>query len=216
VEGAASVPIANYGPPGGCADLDTCDQRYNPTCAPLSSNYPATSANYNVDTFFTARANRCTQAGAGYCSPYNYWCCTVKAAACTKEAEVLAYYDGSPPIFNLLTESNPNGVSLSYIGALPFSQDPYPCGSGGAVDPSTGLPPTRSLEIQISCNTGQKKGLSQPYFYERDICQYVITTSSAAACGSKGDPFGKPYTGADAFGFVVLGATLVGFCYIGE
>jgi hypothetical protein len=151
IEGAAPVPIPGYGPAGGCADLDTCDQLYNPTCAPNSLNYPATSPSYNVDAFFTARANTCTQMGAAWCSSsFSYWCCSVKSAACTKNAEVVAYYDGSPPIFSPLIEGKPNGVSLTYTGEPDFSQDPFPCGSGGAVDPSTGLSPSRSPTFMSS------------------------------------------------------------------
>ena len=82
------TPPAGYGPVGGCADVDTCDQGYNPTCVPGSQNYPQ-GANQD-DSFYTRRADRCADQGADYCSPYSYWCCSVKSTPCTKSAEVLA------------------------------------------------------------------------------------------------------------------------------
>ncbi len=180
MEGTATVPPAGYGPVGGCSDLDTCDQYYNPSCVPSSLNYDVNNPVYSTDTYFSRRADLCTTNGQDWCSPYNYWCCSVKPTPCTKEAEVLAYYDGSPPIFNLLNEGDPNrGISLSYVGALAFSADPYPCGGAGAKDPSTGLAPTRSLEVRMACDPSVTSGLGTTYFYERDTCQYVITTSSA-------------------------------------
>ena len=123
---------------------------------------------------------------------------------------------GSPPIFNLINEGSPNGISLSYIGAPAYATDPFGCGGGNppAVDPGTGLAPQRGLTIRLTCDKNQKT-MSTPYFYESSTCQYVVYASSALACGSKGDPFDKPYTAADAFGFVVLGATLYFVCYIG-
>ncbi len=173
------TPPQNYGPAGGCSDLDTCDQTYNPTCAPNSLNYDPANPAYSTDAYFAARADRCTAEGVSWCNPYSYWCCSVKSTPCTKEAEVLAYFDGSPPSFSLLNEGSQNGLTLTYSGALAFDQDPYPCGSAGAKDPSTGEAPARSLEIRMSCDPAQTTGLGTTYFYERDTCQYVITTSSA-------------------------------------
>ncbi len=139
----------------------------------------------------------------------------MKKVSCTKEGEIIAYYDGSAPNFNLLNEGNPNGISLSFLGALTYGADKFSCGANGATDPSTGLPPLRSLTIRINCDKNAKTP-STPVYYESSTCQYTVSLSSAAACGQVGDPFNKPYTAADAFGFVVLGATLVGFCYVGE
>ena len=178
MEGTATVPPAGYGPAGGCTDIDTCDQLYNPTCAPGSINYDASNPNYGTDPFFTSRADTCTANGQNWCSPYSYWCCSAKPTSCTKEVEVLAH-DGSAPSFNLLAEGNPNGVSLYYSDALAFSTDPYPCGGACSIDPSTGLAPTRSLEIRMACDPDVTSGLGTSYFYERNTCQYVISTSSA-------------------------------------
>jgi hypothetical protein len=139
-----------YGPAGGCADIDTCDQQYNPTCLPYSQNYPA--GQNPGDPLYTRRANTCATQGDDYCSPYSYWCCSVKPTPCTKAAEVLAYYDGSPPNFNLFNEGSPDGLTLSYYGALPYLNDPFPCSGSGLVDPSTGFAPTRAVTIVLRCN----------------------------------------------------------------
>jgi hypothetical protein len=218
------APPAGYGPAPvqgqafGCADIDTCDQQYNSACVPGSANYPINAA--ITDATYTARSNRCKNNGPGYCSPYNYWCCSVKATPCTKQAEVIAIYDGAPPSFNLLNEGNPNGISLTYVGAPAYRSDSFSCGdvdnpSDPNNDPSTQFPQQRTFTLQLSCDKNAKSGISGLYFGEPSPCQYIAYGSSALACGSIGDPFNKPYTGADAFGFVVLGATLYGLCYVG-
>ena len=90
----ATTTPADYGPPGGCSDMDTCDQQYNPTCLPGSPNYPTPNAAVPAtDSLYAGRAARCAANGLGYCSPYNYWCCAVKTTPCTKSAEILAVYD---------------------------------------------------------------------------------------------------------------------------
>ena len=216
----SSAPPAGYGPVGGCADIDTCDQDYNPSCIPGSPNYPINNPNVpTTDTYYAGRSNRCN-GNPGYCSPYNYWCCSVKATPCTKQGEIVAIYDGSPPAFNLINEGDPNGISLTYVGAPAYRADSFPCGdfdnqNDPNNDPSTGFPRQRSFTLQLTCDKSVKTGIAGLYFRERDACEYVATGRSAAACGAKGDPFNNPYTPADAFGFVVLGATLYGFCYIG-
>ena len=160
-----------YGPTGGCADLDTCDQTYNPTCVAGSQNYPANNpAVPATDNLYARRSQRCAANGAAYCSPYNYWCCSVQTTTCTKSAEVLAYYDGSPPTFNLIQESDPNGgVSLSFAGALPYVDDPFPCSKGSSIDPSTGYAPTRSVTVNIACDPSQQ-GLAPATFFEVQTC----------------------------------------------
>ena len=207
-----------YGPPGGCADLDTCDQQYNPTCAPGSLNYVL--GNNPGDALYTRRANTCDTNGAAYCSPYSYWCCTVKSTPCTKSAEVLACafgrpparespcfsahgagllprtklsptphpplralaptplpdYDGSPPNFNLFNEGSPDGLTLSYYGALPYLNDPFPCGSSGIVDPSTGFAPTRTVTIALRCDLTVDSGLDSIVYRELSPC--------TCACGA--------------------------------
>ena len=222
------APPAGYGPavlPGqkyGCADIDTCDQRWNPLCPgpnccqPGSPNYPVNAA--ITDSMYTRRAGICNN-NPGYCSPYNYWCCSVKATPCTKQAEVVAIYDGSPPAFNLINEGDPNGITLTYVGAPAYRDDSFPCGdvdnpSDPNNDPSTTFPQQRTLTLRLTCDKSVKT-VSPFYFGEPNACVYIVYGSSSLACGSKGDPFNNPYTPADAFGFVVLGATLYGFCYIG-
>ena len=143
--------------PYGCADVDTCDQAYNPTCAPGSANYPS-GVNVN-DAFYTRRATTCGQRGLGYCSPYNYWCCSVKSTPCTKQAEVIAIYDGSPPAFNLLNEGSPNGITLTYVGAPAYATDSFPCldPSNPYYDPSTGNPPQRAFTLRLTCDKNATK-----------------------------------------------------------
>ena len=217
------TPPVGYGPavvPGqsfGCADVDTCDQQYNPTCVPGSANYPINAA--ITDDIYTRRASRCNN-NLGYCSPYNYWCCAVKATPCTKQAEVIAIYDGAPPSFNLINEGVPDGITLTYVGAPAYRADSFGCGDVDNIndpgnDPSTQYPQQRTFTLRLTCDKSAKTGISGLYFGEPSSCQYIAYGGSALACGAKGDPFNNPYTPGDAFGFVVLGATLYGFCYIG-
>ena len=175
-----------YGPNnnGLCADVDTCDQQYNPTCAIGSPNYPVNPA--ITDTLYTNRANRCTANGPGYCSVFALWCCSVKQVSCSKNAEVVAYYDGSPPIFALTNEGDPNGITLTFQGAQAYIDDPFPC--AGYTDPGTGLAPVRSLTIVIGCAPNVST-LSDATFYETSAggsptpCQYTVYTTSKYACG---------------------------------
>jgi len=192
IEGYPPVnpPPPGYGPaivPGqayGCADVDTCDQQYNPTCVPGSANYPA-GVNFN-DAFYTDRAQRCAINGQDYCSPYNYWCFSVKSTPCTKQGEIVAIYDGSPPAFNLINEGSPDGIVLSYVGAPPYATDTFPCldPNNPYYDPSTGNPPQRAFSVRLACDRNVKKGISNLYFAESSPCQYIAYGSSALACGS--------------------------------
>ena len=121
---------------GYCADLDTCDYMFNPSyngvgATPTSGVCTPGSVNYNDDTnsipgvtipdYITRRIATCKAQGPSYCSPTNYWCCAVKETLCTDNAEVLSYYDGSAPNFNLINEGNVNGgISLTYSPALNY------------------------------------------------------------------------------------------------
>ena len=153
---------------------------------PPPSPVPTVLAN---DPVYLARANRCAQSGQGYCSPYNYWCCSVKATPCTKQAEVVAIYDGSPPAFNLINEDDPNGISLTYVGAPAYRADSFACGdvdnpNDPNNDPSTGFPRQRSFTLQLTCDKSVTTGIAGLYFRERDACEYVATGRSAYACGN--------------------------------
>ena len=182
--GPAVVPNQTF----GCADVDTCDQQYNPTCVPGSANYPINAA--ITDSIYTARANRCKN-NLGYCSPYNYWCCGVKATPCTRNAQVIAIYDGAPPSFNLINEGVPDGITLTYVSAPVYRAD-FGVKSCGDVDnandprndPSTQLPSLRTFTLRLSCNRSATSGISGLYFGEPSSCQYVAYGSSALACGN--------------------------------
>ena len=179
---------STYGPNnnGLCADVDTCDQAYNPTCAINSLNYPANPA--ITDKLYTRRAATCTANGPGYCSPTELWCCSVRQVACSKNAEVVAYYDGTGPSFDLIDEGAPadGGIRLTYLGAQAYIDDPFPC--AGNTDPGTGLAPVRALSIVIGCNRSVDT-ISNATFYETGPdgsptpCRYTIYTTSKYACG---------------------------------
>ena len=115
-------------------DIDTCDQATNPQCL-LTGNYPAV-ANPGATQVNNNRINRCI-------TDPNYYYCKPQTTPVTDNAEVIAYYDGSPPIFALADESNPQGgINLTYLGASAYSADPFPC---GGVDPATGVAPLRAV-----------------------------------------------------------------------
>jgi hypothetical protein len=86
-------PLPPPGPngDGSCADLDTCDYLYNPgylstgVCTINSLNYQQ-----GVSPSWPAREALCDPSIGGnpnYCSPFEKWCCSVKKAACTGNAE---------------------------------------------------------------------------------------------------------------------------------
>ena len=87
-------------------DTDTCDFSTNPLCAfdnyPLNGNAGASRNIY--------REMRCNQ------TPYPYYCKPSRSINfATDNAEILAYYDGSAPIFALYDETNPSGgINLTY------------------------------------------------------------------------------------------------------
>ena len=102
---------------------------------------------------------------------------------CTKEGEIIAYSDGSSPSFNLIDNANyRGGIIIKHLGALSYSADQFGCGSGGATDPSSGLPPLRSLTLRILCDSNATTPTT-PYFYESSTCQYTVWMSSMYACG---------------------------------
>ena len=122
--------------------------------------------------------------------------CKTQGVPCTGQGEVIAYYDGvetingdkpgSPPIFSLMDEANPNGgINLTYFGTPSWRQwapstDTDRC---TVIDPSTGYNVQRSLNIFIGCDP-KVKGLNVTDYTERGQCQYFITAKSAAACGT--------------------------------
>lgn len=119
-------------------DVDSCDQATNPTCLSGSQNYPV-MPNPGATEQNTRRIQQCLN------NP-NYYYCNVIDAPVTDNAEVISYYDGSPPIFSLYDESNPQGgINLTYLGATAYTQDPFPC---GGVDPATGNAPLRTVCVE--------------------------------------------------------------------
>jgi len=167
-------------------DVDTCDQATNPTCGPM--NYPPC----NPDGTPIPPATECNKARATYCVAYP------TAAICrpvaslsyvTDNAEILTYYDGGAPIFALYNQSNPRGgINLTYAGALAFADDQFQC---GGIEPTTGLPPTRSVNLYIACNSSEP-GLAVSSYTERGSCQYYITAYSAKACSGEPSPSSAP------------------------
>lgn len=88
-----------------CPDADTCDQDTNPDCVPGSLNYdpnrngpnpyvPGLVINHNVGRE-TRCANNCPNGAPGPGCPYY---CYVASTPCEGNVEVLAYYDGAPPV----------------------------------------------------------------------------------------------------------------------
>ena len=88
-----------------CPDADTCDQDTNPSCIPGSLNYDPLRTGENpfisgvMINHNTARETRCAvtacQNGPGAGCPYY---CYVVSTPCEANVEVLAYYDGAPPV----------------------------------------------------------------------------------------------------------------------
>lgn len=102
---------------------------------------------------------------------------------------MVAIYDGSAPAFNLLNEGNPNGISLTSVGAPAYRTDSFSCGdmdnpNDPNNDPSTLYPQQRTFTLQLSCNRSVTKGIQGLYFGEPSPCQYVAYGSSAYACGN--------------------------------
>ena len=85
-------------------------------------------------------------------------------------AQPLPDYDGSPPNFNLFNEGSPDGLTLSYYGALPYINDPFPCSASTVVDPSTGIAPTRTVTIALLCDRTVASGLQNIRYREVSAC----------------------------------------------
>ena len=89
------------------ADTDTCDFATNPNCA--GDNYPTPENPGATETNARRQAVCLANPSATYCKPVR------SISYATDNAEVLAYYDGAAPIFQLYDESNPNGgINLTY------------------------------------------------------------------------------------------------------
>lgn len=181
-------PPTPPGPNGDstCADLSTCEYLYNPgylsngVCTIGSLNYQQGVSPSNPN-----REGKCDPAIGGnpnYCSPFEYWCCSVQKAECTGNAEVLAAYDGSAPAFKLWSVGSvTGGITLIYPPTLNYAADPFQC---GGTDPATGTAYTRSLYIRLDCDESVKSGLANIVFAEDpvEICQFNIRARTAAAC----------------------------------
>jgi hypothetical protein len=186
-----SAPLPGY----TCVDLDTCDMSTNfdqtsgnqcgigpdmTTSSVGSLNYPA---NTQENPLFpgapfrnTYRENQCLA------NPNNPYCKTT-GTPCTGQAEVLAYYDGSAPIFALMDETDPNsGVNISYPGALPYVLADGTTDRCPQLDPATGYQVLRYVNMYISCNKSEP-GLAVVKYTERGQCEYFIELQSALACG---------------------------------
>ena len=194
----------------------------NPSSVPLPTTFKPTlnyasidPSNLNpVSNLYTADPPRQAQCAS---DPNSRSYCKTQGTQCTAQAEILAYYDeGSiQPNFQLNDDSYTNanaGINLTFLGALPYSSDSFKCTE---IDPGTGFPVERSLNVFIGCDKNVK-GLNVIDYTERGQCQYYITATSAAACGSAGDPYDGQYFPKDMaglfFGTVLL---IVPFCYIG-
>jgi len=132
---------------------------------------------------------------------------------CTGGCDVLStqYFQ-----FTLLDAGNPltGGVQFVHTGMPPDINDPFNC----PVNPVNNLARERQLIIQIACDQGGAKSpptLTNIAVNEPTTCVYVVTASSYAACGTKGDPYDGYFDDpAHSFGFVVLGATLTILTYL--
>ncbi len=187
-------------------DIDTCDQATNPQCL-LSGNYPAV-ANPGATQVDPNRIAQCVT------DPSYYYCKPVTTPV-ADNAEVIAYYDGSPPMFALYDETNPQGgINLTYQGASAYSVDPYPCGS---VDPATGITRLRNVNLFIGCDMSVNN-LTVNSYSEIGVCQYYITALSKYACGVSpppATPTVSPSTLPSPSVALVLAGTVVGSLFGG-
>ncbi len=89
-------------------DTDTCDFATNPMCS-SNFNYPVGGNAGSVERNLR-RETRCAS------DPTRYYCQPVSSVNfATDDAELLAYYDGAPPIFALYDETDPlGGINLTY------------------------------------------------------------------------------------------------------
>lgn len=186
-----SAPLPGY----TCVDLDSCDSATNfdqvsgnqcgigpdMTISSVGSlNYPA---NPQENPLFPGapfgnpvREYRCA-------ADPNYPYCRTTGTPCTGQGEVLAFYDGSAPVFALMDEANPNsGVNITYPGALPYVLADGTTDRCTQIDPATGYQVQRYVNMYISCNRSEP-GLAVVKYTERGQCQYYIEAHSALACG---------------------------------
>lgn len=90
---------------------------------------------------------------------------------------------------------------------LPCSDaDPFNC----PINPLTGLARERQLTINLLCDPqGSTTSIKVLGASEPSTCAYVLTATTKAACGVKGDPFdGYRDNPGHSFGFVILGSVL--------
>ena len=192
-----------------CVNMESCDQGTNydvsdpanpllcglnmlnpstvtlPTTFVPSLNYPYTdpSSLNPVSNLYTADPPRQALCAADVNSR-DY--CKTTGTLCTASSEIIAYYDEGniQPNFQLNDDTpytNPNaGINLTFLGALPYSSDSFKCTE---IDPGTGFPVERSLNVFIGCDANIK-GINVIDYTERGQCQYYITATSAAACGT--------------------------------
>ena len=68
----------------------------------------------------------------------------------------------------------------AFVGARSYSSDSFTCTQ---IDPATGVPVTRSLNLFIGCNAGGKPtdALQVSGYYEQGQCQYYIIASHKRA-----------------------------------
>ena len=154
----------------------TLPQTFEPTL-----NYPVNDPSFlnPVSNLYTTDLTRQFQCSI---DPNSRSYCTTKGTLCTAQAEIIAYYDDgdTQPNFQL-NDDNPNaGINLTFAGSPPYSSDSFKCTE---IDPGTGFPVERSLNVFIGCDANVK-GLNVIDYTERGQCQYYITATSSAACGN--------------------------------
>jgi hypothetical protein len=136
---------------------------------------------------------------------------TGNAVDCTPDCEVLGH---TRPEFDVVDDNNPatGGVLLRHAGLVPALSDQYGC----QIDPRTGYPRERLLDIVLQCDKGLSRNSIVPVSFVEvnpGQCYYRFTLRTGAACAYAGDPFdpAAPVAndGPNNFGFVVLGFVLV-------
>ena len=156
-----------------------------PTTFAPTPNYPSNdpaSLNPVSNTYLAdpRRESRCA-------SDPNGFQCKTTGTLCTAQAEIIAHYDEGniQPSFQLnqdIPYTDPNaGINLTFMGSPPYSSDSFKCTE---IDPGTGFPVERSLNVFIGCDS-KVAGLNVVDYTERGQCQYYITANSSAACGTR-------------------------------
>jgi hypothetical protein len=193
-----------------CVDTDSCDMstNFDPTSGnqcgigPDMTTSSVGSLNYPANTqpnpmFPDAPYRNAYREYQCQVNPNNYYCKTT-GTPCTGQAEVLAYYDGSAPIFALMDETDPNsGVNITYPGALPYVLADGTTDRCPQIDPATGYQVRRYVNMYISCNKSEP-GLAVVKYTERGQCQYYIEAYSALACGIASGSTPTPSVGPPA------------------